>query len=444
MTPEGFDLSGLSGVLSFNVILAAVLFSLKNRLGDVYHKIKDLLFYNVEISDTGIMLFVFLNDLIEEDGIKYSRTYVIGNLGLRFDYQAKDKIFSYLNDARVRKYKNPKAAGITDRAFNRFKTKRRVSPKKKPSYEDMEGGLAALNIGYGIHFCKFKKAWFKIQLSLKGTESMRNREEEYTTCDITVPFFYKKRLFNYLELLKEETVRVSKGTDCQYVYVYNSDGNTTSLRSDLSHGSYKLDLAILDDDVSKEIDRDLHGFLSKEEQYRKWNIKYKRVYLFSGPPGTGKTTLSKAISREMGVNINIINLANLSDGATSSLIEDIASDETSVYLIEDVDSVFDKRKSESKEAIKFDMLLNILDGMLTPDNGSIIILTTNDINKIDPVLMRPGRVDKIIEFKTPSENQLQKLAIRFELPYDKEMFKGVKSLSEAQERIIEKKFKDRV
>ncbi len=66
-------------------------------------------------------------------------------------------------------------------------------------------------------------------------------------------------------------------------------------------------------------------------------------------------------------------------------------------LIEDVDCAFHDRDSEDADGITFSGFLNCIDGVIAPQNGRILIMSTNHIDRLDPALIRPGRVDLRLE-----------------------------------------------
>jgi chaperone BCS1 len=68
--------------------------------------------------------------------------------------------------------------------------------------------------------------------------------------------------------------------------------------------------------------------------------------------------------------------------------------ERSIILLEDVDAMFIDRTSvqKKKKGVTFSGFLNALDGVRSKD-GTILIMTTNHREKLDPALIRPGRCD---------------------------------------------------
>ena len=87
----------------------------------------------------------------------------------------------------------------------------------------------------------------------------------------------------------------------------------------------------------------------------------------------------------------------------------------SLILIEDVDAIFTERKKSEKDnqnTMTFSGFLNALDGVRSQE-GRLLIMTTNHRDQLDPALLRPGRVDQMLEIGLATRNQLDQLCYRF-------------------------------
>ena len=160
------------------------------------------------------------------------------------------------------------------------------------------------------------------------------------------------------------------------------------------------------DNNQKEIFYNIKNFLKEEEDYIKYGQPYKLNFLLHGPPGTGKTSIIYAIASELDMDVSVVSFGPKLDDATflqaiSNLPED------SLLLLEDIDALFVNRKNsgESNSMVSFSCILNILDGM-GRKHKMITFMTTNHIDKLDPALIRPGRIDNIILFDFASEDQI--------------------------------------
>lgn len=157
---------------------------------------------------------------------------------------------------------------------------------------------------------------------------------------------------------------------------------------------------------------DVEYFLNHKNEYIERGIPYKKGYLLFGPPGTGKTSIIAYMARKFEMDIYTLNSTTITSFQSSAV--DIKSG--SIILIEDIDMTVagdardltddDKKEKTPKQntTIKDAMrgFLNALDG-ITKFEGNVIIATTNKKDVLDPALLRPGRIDKLIEI-TPFTN----------------------------------------
>jgi len=150
----------------------------------------------------------------------------------------------------------------------------------------------------------------------------------------------------------------------------------------------------------------LDKFKASKEKYVKFGRTYKTNLLLTGIPGSGKTSLCKALAHKYGYSIYIM---NFSKSMTDSYLIDLTSDvkDNSIILYEDIDSFFTERTSNHDINISFSCLINILDGTLSKGSGIINIITTNFPDKLDAALLRPGRIDKIIHFNYPKKEEIK-------------------------------------
>jgi hypothetical protein len=163
---------------------------------------------------------------------------------------------------------------------------------------------------------------------------------------------------------------------------------------------------------------------SSADWYQARRIPWKRGWLLFGRPGTGKTSLARAIAQELDLPVFVIDLASMSNPELRSAWRRIADNSPCIVLIEDMDGTFHGRKNiavegKQREGVTFDCLLNCIDGVESND-GVLLIVTTNDISKIDPAIgipengvsTRPGRIDRVIEMPNPTREGLLRVAMR--------------------------------
>lgn len=157
--------------------------------------------------------------------------------------------------------------------------------------------------------------------------------------------------------------------------------------------------------------KDVDNFLLNEEWYDKYGIPYRRGYLFYGPPGTGKTSMIHTIASTFGMPINYM-LFDKNLGSENLIKLMVGAKEKSIIVMEDIDVIFSTENGRQMDStvvgINFTTLLNVLDGLCTA-RGIIICMTTNHIERLDPALIRPGRIDVKAELSYCDNEQLTKM-----------------------------------
>ena len=175
-----------------------------------------------------------------------------------------------------------------------------------------------------------------------------------------------------------------------------------------------LNSVLLTEGVMDMLVNDLDGFRTSGQWYKDKNVPYQRGYLFYGPAGVGKTSIALALASHFGCAIYALNLneSKLTDKELHKTLAAVPAGH--IILLEDVDAVFRERKAgeDNNSSVTFSGLLNALDGVFSTA-GRVAILTTNHIERLDPALIRPGRVDVKVAVFYPDETQIALLFKRF-------------------------------
>lgn len=200
-----------------------------------------------------------------------------------------------------------------------------------------------------------------------------------------------------------------------------SDARLTIYRNGYSSWSEQLkrfprplESVVLKSGVMESVLSESRRFLMNRAWYIERGIPYRHGYLLYGPPGTGKSSAVLAIASALGMDIAYLNLAGASidDDALTELICDVPVN--SILLVEDIDCVFVERKAseEKQNRVTFSGLLNALDGVAAGE-GRLLFATTNHREKLDPALIRPGRIDRQIEIGLADRDQAARIFRRF-------------------------------
>lgn len=187
-------------------------------------------------------------------------------------------------------------------------------------------------------------------------------------------------------------------------------GNGWTRRDDLP--ARTLESVVLKEGQLERLTSDLAAFLAAEDEYTRMSQPWHRGYLLHGAPGTGKTSAARAIANHFGLPTYYLPLGDIdSDTDLMSFVGQI--EPRSVLLIEDADAFHtttDREEMDKKVSIAG--MLNALDGIFTP-HGLIMVMTTNNRDKLDPALIRAGRVDVDEEFTVLDRQQAGELARLF-------------------------------
>lgn len=177
--------------------------------------------------------------------------------------------------------------------------------------------------------------------------------------------------------------------------------------------SRSLKSIVLPDGMLGRIVADYNEFAAEdtEEWYLTHGLPHRRSYLFYGPPGSGKTSVIRALAGEFKLPAYFLSLGDVNIGNTQLLDALRFMPKKAMLVIEDIDALFNKErqsKSSEKKQLTFSGLLNALDGLVSSE-GAVTVMTTNHIEKLDPALVRAGRVDRKFEFKPPTYEQVAAL-----------------------------------
>ena len=174
-----------------------------------------------------------------------------------------------------------------------------------------------------------------------------------------------------------------------------------------------LESLVLADQILEDLLADLRYFLNTATWYAERGIPYRRGYLLHGPPGTGKTTLVLAAAGELKLSVAVLTLSNrlMSDESLRAMVDALPL--ATILLIEDVDCVLkEKRETNDVTRVTLSGLLNALDGVSSRE-GRVLFLTTNHPERLDPALIRPGRVDRKVELAHATPDQARRLFLWF-------------------------------
>lgn len=184
-----------------------------------------------------------------------------------------------------------------------------------------------------------------------------------------------------------------------------------------------FDTLAMDPEKKKEIMEDLQDFAGGQAFYQKTGRAWKRGYLLYGPPGTGKSSMIAAMANYLGYDIYDLELTEVHNNSELRKLL-MKTSSKSIIVIEDIDcsiNLTNRKKNSTSpgsrnyydsgapelrgacgsacgedggNSITLSGLLNFTDGLWSCCGSErIFVFTTNHIEKLDPALLRSGRMD---------------------------------------------------
>jgi len=216
--------------------------------------------------------------------------------------------------------------------------------------------------------------------------------------------------------------------DKKYIQEFENLISSIKLERKIYLDDSKLN-SVIWNDKTESLKKDIIFFSKSKKWFETRDLPYSRSYLLYGPPGNGKTSAIRAISKYYNKSVETFSFSGryddpdkefsawilssddaprplgriipeLSDNPMQVSIE--TAKKVRILLLEDIDRYFSEKES-SKSQVSLSAILNCLDGV-TQRTNSILIATANDPKKLDPeVFLRPGRFDMRIPFDCPDE-----------------------------------------
>ncbi|MGC4096874.1 MAG: ATP-binding protein [Nitrospira sp.] len=159
--------------------------------------------------------------------------------------------------------------------------------------------------------------------------------------------------------------------------------------------------------MMRDIRTNVEGFFASPERYASLGIPHRRGFLFTGPPGCGKTlTLKTLASNTPAKFISVLGTAEVDDDMLRRALDLAEGCTPAVVLLEDLDRIVQAR------GVSMSHFLNLMDGLKVL-KGVLVIATCNEPDKLDLALIhRPSRFDRVWRFDLPTYEQRLELLRR--------------------------------
>lgn len=353
-------------------------------------------------------------------GVTYTRSTLKKKFGKEFNLQ-------YENNSGVIKEVVSKFIQKYDKKFNDHVQKSMVDTP------------CLINTQYIIFLEKGTYCYIASGNKIGNTEERFLMSNNISTMDLYI-YIFGKKMYKYANEL-EKIIQYYLKNDELGLFNVSSESGGRYMGEDVSESleiiysklaTRSLDTMFFSHGEKEAITSHIEKFLGNEEFYKEKQILFKTGILLYGKPGTGKSSLVKALATTYNRSIVNINVGKLVSIDLNKLTSSINVDDTRKYIIllEDIDTLFLNRKDsqvkgndddddntnkrDKEDNIIINKLLQFLDSNSSPTNV-IFIATTNHKERLDEALLREGRFDLKVDCMNLDKNDAIKFGKSFRL-----------------------------
>ena len=174
----------------------------------------------------------------------------------------------------------------------------------------------------------------------------------------------------------------------------------------LDVGDTDEDALIFDEDIADQINVNILAPVKFTNACKRYKIPLKRGVLLEGPYGTGKSLTARMAANVCEKNGWTFILLDRVQGLRTAL-EFANRYAPAMVFAEDIDRVATTRDESMND------LINTIDGVVSKKTQVMTILTTNHADQLNPVILRPGRLDAVISLRPPSDRAVQALLRKY-------------------------------
>ncbi|XP_020105749.1 protein HYPER-SENSITIVITY-RELATED 4-like [Ananas comosus] len=294
----------------------------------------------------------------------------------------------------------------------------------------MEGGEEMVDVYEGTEF-----KWQLICRETSGGTSSNGTSRQIEVRSFELSFHKKhkeKALYSYLPFILARAKEIKEEDKSLKLHLNEGD---SWFPIDLHHPS-TFDTLAMDAELKRTVMDDLSRFVKRKDYYRRIGKAWKRGYLLYGPPGTGKSSLIAAMANYLKFDIYDLELTEVGWNSTLRRLL-IGMSNKSILVIEDIDCTIKLQQRDENEdqntsnddKVTLSGLLNFVDGLWsTSGEERIIVFTTNYKERLDPALLRPGRMDMQIHMSYCGVDAFRALASNYHAINDHELFPEIEGL----------------
>jgi len=194
-----------------------------------------------------------------------------------------------------------------------------------------------------------------------------------------------------------------------------ANGNPTEIKLEVRSVTFKVkekgkgfDLIAGMNELKDTLYQDIILPLSDKELYEQYKVSIPNGMLLYGPPGCGKTFIAQKFAEEINYNyveLKPSDLASIYVHGTqekiAKLFNDAKEKAPTIIFIDEVDAILPNREGNLSQSYASEVNEFLAQMTECHQHGIFIIAATNRPEKIDPAILRTGRMDKVIYLAPP-------------------------------------------
>ncbi|CAK8535012.1 unnamed protein product [Lathyrus sativus] len=315
----------------------------------------------------------------------------------------------------------------------------RVKVSKSEDHKDLSFNLdrneEVSDVFEGVSV-KWKLICIQVDSSrIQHSDQESSSVSEIRSYELTFHKKHKNKIFHsYLPYVMEIAQQIKQGD--MAIKIHKNEYCLWSYEPVKFNHPMSFNTLAIDEKLQREIVNDLDKFVRSREFYRRTGKAWKRGYLLYGPPGTGKSSLIAAMANYLHYDIYDLDLTVIGDNRDLKQLI-LGMSNRAILVIEDIDCTIKlQNREEDTEGsdnghskVTLSGLLNATDGLWSCcAEEHIIVFTTNHKERLDPALLRPGRMDKQIHLSYCNYSAFKQLAGNYLCITEHELYQKIEQV----------------